>query len=131
MSNVVPVQTKITDTLDFRSQGDFDMVTTLLKNPRYKVPERLRQKIMDHAEGVIDNINDSATLSEQNAACKMILEADKRNIDIVKMCIPKQHVHTHVSELSDRELEEELQRIIDERGLVPSLCEGTQEISDA
>lgn len=117
--NAVPMKTQISPDLTFETEGDLQMVHTLLKNPRYKIPERLRDKIMKAAEDTIDNSN--ATTAEINTACKLILEADKRNIDLVKLAMPKQVIHRHVSQYSDEELRDALQDIINEKGLVPSL----------
>jgi len=102
MSNVVPAHTKLSP-LGFATQGDFQLVNNLLKNPRYEIPEHLRKKVIASAEGALDNHD--ASDATKLAASRVILEADKRNLDVIKLIVPKQHVHREVKDLPTEELE--------------------------
>lgn len=103
MSNVVPVQTKLSPLNEYETQGDFSLINTLMKNPRYDIPEHLRKKVIQSAENSLDSLE--ASDATKLAAARLILEADKRNIEIMKLIIPQQHVHKNVKELPTEELE--------------------------
>lgn len=84
-------------------QGDFEMIHTLLKKfSLYQIPDHLRQKVLNSAETAMDD--EEATSACKIAASKIVLEADKRNIDLIKLAMPKHVVHHNVKEMTDDEL---------------------------
>lgn len=38
-------------------------------------------------------------------AAKIVLEADKRNIDLIKLAVPKMNIHFQAKDLSDEQLQ--------------------------
>lgn len=100
---------------EYNSPEDVQMVLSLMKNPRYNIPEHLRNKIIDGASILLKD-SDSKVFFD---AAKIILEMDKRNIDYLKLIIPKQVKHTHVREKST----EELYAIVDEVKQLPQIPE--------
>jgi len=115
---------------NFQLAGDYNIITKLLRSdPLYNIPSHLRDKIINHCQNTLDADADSATVSEKTAASKVVLECDKRNIDIVKMAMPKHVVHHNVEDYSDDELKAQLQKLIDQGALEPRI--GRLEIIDA
>ena len=130
MSNVVPAFTKMSNSLTARpeTEAEYQMICTLLeKNPRYEIPRHLREQVVGSCAKVLAYPNgncDSKLDKLKLIAGKLLLECDKRNLDIVKMSIPKHVVHHNVEEFTDEQLQSELQRLIDEKQLVPSMTQG-------
>jgi hypothetical protein len=123
MSNVVPRQTKISHDHNFQLEGDYHLIHTLLKNnPLYEIPKHLRGKILGHCSDTLASAE--ASVSEKTMAARVVLECDKRNIDIVKMAMPKHVVHHNAEDLTDEELKAELQRLVDQGALAPTLTGG-------
>lgn len=77
------------------------IVEQLLHKPRYNIPEHLRQKVLDEAEAILTDGQDS---SLKIKAMRVILEADKRNLDIARMLIPQMHIQTNVKNITTEEL---------------------------
>ena len=105
MSNVIPVSAKVSpDSSIFRTAADFDLVNMLLKKySLYNVPPDLRNSIVEQANDTIKDAN--ASIANKNAAMKMVLEMDKRNLDVVKIAMPQRHEHFNAREATDEELE--------------------------
>lgn len=72
---------------DLRTSADYDLVARLLKYPRYKIPECLRDKVVSEIAAVIDNDENDATLKLK--AISTLATLDKHNIDLVKLAMPK------------------------------------------
>lgn len=106
--NTVPIQTKVSPvTNQFSTQADFSMINTLLANPRYNIPERLRNKVIQSADNVISS--EESTDAAKLAASRLVLEADKRNLELIRLVMPKHHVHHNVKDMSTEELVEVIQ----------------------
>ena len=104
---------------EFDSLADMDLVQKLLKNPLYDIPERLRKKILGGAEKLMDKFSigessDAAFI----AARRLVLEADKRNLALVKMVIPKKIEHKVVKDYTTEEL---VQLVREAQKLLPVL----------
>lgn len=98
------------DPSTFRTVGDFALVHKLLKDHAlYNIPDTMRDGIINSVKEVFDD--PESTLSQKMVASKLILEMDKRNIDIVKIAMPHKVEHTQVQNMSDEELENELRTI--------------------
>jgi hypothetical protein len=92
MSNVIPFNTKLDHRQEsFDSIGDMEMVTGLLKKAPYCIPEHLRGKIVETAGSMLDNPN--ATEAQTISAAKLLLEADKINVQLIKLAVPTKHEH--------------------------------------
>ena len=121
MSNVVPVQTKVAP-YGFTMQGDLELLHTLLKhNSLYDIPDHARESIINDCTAVLKDTQ--ATVATRIAASKVLLECDKRNIDMLKMVVPKQVIHRTVTEMTTEELEEALDEYNRIRQKVPELIE--------
>jgi hypothetical protein len=53
-----------------------------------------------------------ASRMEKSAAARLILTADKHNIDIVKMSIPKKIEHVDYGKLSDEDLHKKINELL-------------------
>lgn len=106
MAQIIAKNTQVSSlTSEFRTVGDFALVHQLLKrHSLYNIPQHLRQSIVDQAAETLDPLN-AATDSEKIAAAKLLLEMDKRNIDLIKIAMPQKHEHIQVKDASDEELE--------------------------
>lgn len=91
------------DTTIFETQEDFDMVHRLLRNSLYKIPEAYRTAVLNSAARVLNDENAPAII--QLAASRVILECDKRNLDMVKIAMPKKVISRSVTELTTDELQ--------------------------
>ncbi len=84
-------------------QGDFEIIHTLLKKfSLYKIPDYSRAQVIQSATDVLED--EEATPACRMTAAKLLLEADKRNIDLIKLAMPKHVVHHNVKEMTDEEL---------------------------
>jgi len=99
---------------DYHSVNDMTMVHGLMKNPRYNIPDNLRDKIIKTAGQLLDSdIEDPVKkASTQLAAAKVLLEADKRNIDIVRLSMPQKHMHINVQQASTEQLQAQLKELL-------------------
>ena len=100
---------------EFRTEADFSLVNRLMERPRYKIPAAIRDKIIMKAGDIIDD--PSLKPSTQLAAMKTILMADKHNIDLVKIAMPKKVENVDYKKLPDHELKQEIQRLARDVGL--------------
>lgn len=109
--NVVPDPTKISSELStYRTVGDFELIHTLLReHSLYKIPQGLRASIVESINDVMEDPDSS--LGQKLAASKLVLEMDKRNLDVIKIAMPQKHEHRQVTDLSDDELKVELLNI--------------------
>lgn len=104
---------------DYSTRQDFSLVEKLLRNPRYKIPEHLRDKIINSAENILDS--GESTPQTKLQAAKMLLEADKTNLRLIELIVPKQIEHFNVKNRTDEEL---LEAIKETRKYLPSISEG-------
>ncbi len=117
MSNVVPAHTKLDcQQNEFNSVGDMNMITTLLRNPRYKIPEHLREKVIGTADNILNNAN--ASVAEAISAAKLVLEADKVNVALIKLAVPKKIEHFNPRQATTEELIEVIKKA---QALMPAL----------
>ena len=86
---------------DIKTEGDFNMVNRLLRNPRYEIPERLRRKSIQCIEDALDQDND---IQIKLKAIQTMSQLDKHNIDIVKIAAPKRIKQIDPRKLNDEEL---------------------------
>ena len=82
---------------------------------------------MRHCDSTLSS--EGSTVGEKSIVSKIVLECDTRNINIVKMAMPKHVVHHKAEDLTDEELQRELQLLVDQGKLVPTL--GKLETIDA
>ncbi len=133
MSNVIPHNAKISSDLALQTEGDFHLINTLLnKNPRYNIPEHIRTKMVTSCSDVL--ANEQAPHKIKLIATKVLAELDKRNIDILKLAIPKTVIHREAKDLTDDELEAEIVKLINKNPRLKQAVDiGTteQEIIDA
>lgn len=88
-------------TRKFRTAADFSMVTRLLQNSRYKIPEHLRSIIVESAAKIMVN---GESEKAQLAAMRTLLKADEINLQLVKIAMPKRVENVNVKQLTDEEL---------------------------
>lgn len=94
---------------EYSTLSDISMIhQLLLKNPRYNIPEYLRNKIIATMADRLDD--DDGKL--QIMAAKVLLEADKRNIDLVKLAIPQKKEIKNVTTATTEELQQHLKQIL-------------------
>ncbi len=103
---------------EYRTAADFSLVYKLLEQgTRYKIPEFIRDRVI---QGAAETLGDpEATYRDKNAAAKVILLADKHNIELVKMALPKRTEHTSIKSLTDEELRGKIDELL--KLLPPSL----------
>ncbi len=89
---------------DFQTKDDFALINTLMRSSRYDIPERLRKKIIGMASNKIED--ESAEFPDQLSAAKLILECDKRNMDLLKIAMPTKVEHLNVQKASTEVLRE-------------------------
>lgn len=104
---------------DYLDKQDFSLVERLLKTPRYKIPEHLRDKIITSAGNILDSreVDEKTRLS----AAKLILEADRTNIKLIELMVPKKVEHYNVKDRTDEEL---IEAIKETRKYLPPIAEG-------
>ena len=103
-----------------RTEGDFNLVHQLLKSPRYKIPEHLRDQAI---QCISDTLSDSEDDALKLKAIQVMSALDKHNIDLVKIAMPKRIEHQDVRKLSDEQLVDELRKVVEcNPQLVPSLA---------
>ena len=94
----------------FGTLADMRLINDLMKNSRYEIPEHLRHQVISSAGKIIEN--PESRNAEVLAASKVILEADKRNMEMVKMCMPKVNVNFNPKQATTEELETVVRRAI-------------------
>lgn len=101
----------------FNTSADLDIVHQLLKKPRYNIPEELRERIITKSGEILE----SKDPKEAIMAAKIVLEADKRNMELLKMVVPKKTEIRDCRKMSDEELLEEYHRVTK---LLPTIIDG-------
>jgi hypothetical protein len=91
-----------TDITTYNTPDDVNMVQQLMKNPRYDIPVHLRNKIIEGAGEILSE--EGTTVKEKIDAAKLVLECDKRNVDFLKIMVPKTIKHEHIGQKSTEEL---------------------------
>ena len=104
---------------DIKTEGDFNMVNRLLRNPRYEIPERLRQKSVQCIEDALDADHD---ITIKLKAIQVMSQLDKHNIDIVKIAAPKRIEQIDPRKLDDEELLKMVKQIVKK---LPTIIEGS------
>lgn len=94
------------DITEYNTNDDVKLVSKLMKNPLYKIPQHLRDKIIAGASVALSN---TENFKEFIDASKLVLEMDKRSLDFMKLFIPKTVRHEHIGGKTTQEL----QRIVD------------------
>lgn len=87
---------------DLRTADDFTLINQLLKNPRYVIPERLRNKAISCIEGALDD--DGNDIALKLKAIQTMSQLDKHNIDLVKIAAPKRIEQIDPRKCNDEEL---------------------------
>ena len=108
---------------DLKTEGDFNMVNRLLRNPRYDIPERLRTKAIQCIEDALEDDND---ITLKLKAIQVMSTLDKHNINIVKIAAPKRIEQIDPRKLDDEELLKMVQVIVKK---LPTIIES--EVIDA
>ena len=85
-----------------------------MRTPRYSIPEHLRNKIMASVETALDD--PEAPHSQKLAAARVALEADKVNLELLKLALPKKVHHFDIKAASNEEL---LEAIKETQKLLP------------
>jgi len=109
MSNILPRDSKVTsDQQSYRTVADFNLVRKLMQeNALYEIPQHLRETLIEQSGTVLQSTK--STDAEKLSAAKLLLEADKRNIDLIKTIIPKKVEHFNARDATDAELVEIIQ----------------------
>jgi len=92
----------------FDTEADFNMVNHLLKKPRYKIPEHLRDKIITRAGRIIEQTEDDKTAL---AAANTVIAMDKLNIQLVQIAMPKKVERRDIEKMPQEELLEALREV--------------------
>lgn len=127
MSNVVPLQSKISSDSSLQTQGDFGLINQLLKNPRYKIPEHLRENVINCCDEVIKK-KDSPDATKL-AACRTVLLADRHNLEMIKLAMPTKIEHYNPQQATDEELIEVLKEAV--KLLPPMITQPSEELESA
>lgn len=107
------------DITEYNQPEDTQMILSLMKKPRYNIPEHLRSKILKGVEDILDDNPDPKVFCD---AAKVVLEMEKRNVDYLKLIMPKKIEHIHVTQKSTKEL----MAIVDEVKQMPQIPEHLQ-----
>ena len=95
---------------ELRSLGDYQLVNRLLKDPRYNIPERLRNKAINAIEKTLDDAQNDDKL--KLTAVKTLSDLDKRNMELIKMAMPKRVEHFDPRKANDEELMKMVQNVL-------------------
>lgn len=119
MSNVVPRPIS-PDSSTYRTVADFDLVRKLITDHSlYKIPPGVRELIIEQAGEVLETGTDAQKLS----AAKLLMEADKINLGLVKIAMPHKVEQITVRDMSDEELEDALNEYVRNRDSRRALTE--------
>ena len=88
---------------EYQGKADFNVVKRLMEDPRYEIPRHLRNKVLQQAEDCMDS--EKTSFGDRLAAGRLVLECDKRNIELVKLAMPKVVIHKDAKDYTDEELE--------------------------
>jgi len=89
--------------MDLKTQEDFNLVNLLLKNPLYRIPEHLRDKVLACAEKTIDDPYNKT--ADKLAATRTVLLADQMNLKMINMVMPKRtYQEVNIRKIDTREL---------------------------
>lgn len=94
----------------FESSNDIKLLDKCLNHsPRYRIPDHLRQKMVDKLE----KLTDSQFEKHQIKAIQTLIKLDEVNVEIYKALKPKrvEQTITNVTKLSDQELMEALKNV--------------------
>lgn len=102
---------------DYHSSSDMGMIHNLLKtHSLYNIPNHLRAKVIKTADRIMDDEDPRAAIT----GARVILECDKRNIDVVKLAIPKKVEVRNIQEQTTEELHQLLKDTLrDHPELIP------------
>lgn len=101
----------VSPTSDYNTTGDFQLINRLLQNPRYEIPERLRQKVI----GCIDKvISDEDNPQVKLQAIRVLAQLDKHNLDVIKLAMPHKVETTNITKLDDSDLQNLVVEIINQ-----------------
>ena len=122
---VVPKHSS-SETRRYQTADDFDLVTRLLENtPGYEIPQEARKAIIYECQKAITSETSAGpwdsgiSMTDKLAAMRVILMADKHNLDMVKVVMPrKQEVTINCQKLSDQDLKAMAKEIALEAGLL-------------
>lgn len=95
---------------DLRTEDDYALVNRLLRSPRYKIPEYLRDKVVNQIEQTLDNDENEDALKLK--AIQVLSQLDKHNLDIVKLTMPQKTEALKPSDCNDEELKELVLKIL-------------------
>ena len=106
----------VSPTSDYNTTGDFQLINKLLQNPRYEIPERLRQKVIGCIDKVISDDADSKGVSIQTQlqAIRVLAQLDKHNLDVIKLAMPHKVETTNITKLDDSDLQNLVVEIINQ-----------------
>jgi len=93
----------VSDGSSLKTEGDFDLINRLLRNPRYNIPERLRAKCIQCIEDVLDSGTEDVGHGLHLKAIQTMVSLDKINVEIIKIAVPKK-IETNVKSMNDEEL---------------------------
>lgn len=91
------------DITQYNTNDDVNLISKLMKNPMYRIPQHLRDKIIAGAE---EALTTPENFKEFTDAAKLVLEMDKRSLDFMKLFIPKTIRHEHVGNKTTKELQQ-------------------------
>lgn len=92
---------------DFRTEEDFKLVNKLLSQGPYKIAEHIRSRVISNAATILEDPNVDQKI--RLAAMRTLLLADKINLDLIKISMPKKVEKLDVKQLSDQDLLEAIE----------------------
>lgn len=97
--------------MELKVKEDFDLVNKLLRDPLYKIPDHLRQLVVESAGEILaDPGSDS---SVRIAASRTVLAMDKTNLDMIKLVMPRRVEQKTDIEIKDQSTEDLLKLVKD------------------
>ena len=100
--------------MKYTTLADQRMLTTALTKWRWEIPEVVKINAMNCIRTILDP-ESNAKQSLQLQAIKNLAMLDKLNLDEEKMHEPIKHIHVNVDALTQHDLENEIQELIDAR----------------
>lgn len=102
MSNVVPISTKVSPvTRQMSTQADFSLIKKLFnESSLYQIPDMLRLSVVESIAHALQSDKPGVRL----AASRLLLEMDRRNIEMLRIVKPQEHIHVNVKEKTTEEL---------------------------
>jgi len=116
MDGLGPTQIVSSESTQFSTEADMQIVRTLLRDPLYKIPEHIRDTIVTESAKMLGG--DSPKFKAIGA--RLLLEMDKRNLELLRLVVPRKVEHIDVKQKTTAELIEIVERA---KALMPPMAE--------